>query len=99
MLLTLTFQTRENKQKCQLSKQARGFSQGEILMAKKLYSQNTITAVNNKFWLSNALSLSKGSVNPDTNTLYLSRGSIITRWKTHRGSVIQGKVLQMVKQN
>ena len=34
MLLTLTFQTRENKQKFQLSKQAQGFSQGEIVMAK-----------------------------------------------------------------
>ena len=88
MLLTLTFQTRANKQKCQLSKQAQGFNQGEILMAKKLCNQNTITAVNNKFWLSNALSLSKDSVNPETNALYLSRGSVIMHWKTYRGSVI-----------
>ena len=67
-------------------------------MAKKLCNQNTITAVNNKFWLSNALSLGKDNVNPETNTLYLSRVSVITHWKTHRGSVSQGKVLQMVKQ-
>ena len=77
MILTLTFQTRENKQKCQLIKKEQGFSQGEILMAKKLYNQNIITGVNNKFWLSNALSLSKDSINPETNALYLSRGSII----------------------
>ena len=49
MLLTLNFQTRVKKQKCQLSKQAQGFIQGEILMAKKLCNQNIITTVNNKF--------------------------------------------------
>ena len=49
MLLTLNFQTREKKQKCQLSKKAQGFSQGEILMAKKLYNQNKITRANNQF--------------------------------------------------
>ena len=70
MLLTLTFQTRANKQKCQLSKQVQGFSQGGILMAKKLCNQNTITGVNNKFWLSNALFLSKDNVNLGTNVLH-----------------------------
>ena len=34
MFLTLTFQTRANKQKFQLSKQAQGFIQGGIPMAK-----------------------------------------------------------------
>ena len=98
MILTLNFQTRVNKQKCQLSKKAQGFSQGEILMAKKLCEQNIITAVKNKFWLSNALSLSKDSVNPETNALYLRRDCIIMHWKTDRCSISQGKVLQMVKQ-
>ena len=39
MFLTLTFQTRDNKQKFHLSKQAQGFSHGGILMAKKLCNQ------------------------------------------------------------
>ena len=69
MLLTLTFQTRANKQKFQLSKQAQGFSQGGILMTKKLCNQNTITRVNNKFWLSNTLVLRKDHINAGTNTL------------------------------
>ena len=62
-------------------------------MAKKLCNQNTITGVNNKFWLSNTLSLSKDNVNPETYALYLSKTSVITHWKTNRGSVSQGKVL------
>ena len=76
--MKLTFKTRENKQVCHLSKQAQGFSQGEIMMAKKLCNQNTITVVNNKFWLSNAVSLGKDSVNPENNALYLSRARVIT---------------------
>ena len=39
MFLTLTFQTRANKQKLQLGKQAHGFIQGGILMAKKICDQ------------------------------------------------------------
>ena len=66
-------------------------------MAKKLCNQNTITVVNNKFWLSNALSLSKYNVNPETNALYLRRAHFIMHWNTNKGSVSQGKVLQMVK--
>ena len=66
-------------------------------MAKKHCKQNTITRVNNKFWLSNALSLSKDNINLETNALYLSRDNVITHWIIYRGSVSQGKVLQLVK--
>ena len=67
-------------------------------MAKNSATKNTIIRVKNKFWLSNALSLSKDSVNPETNALSLNRARVIMHWNTNRGVISQGKVLQMVKQ-